>query len=340
MNNKNIKAQLRNREGGIKKMGGIEIIEAGKWFDSMRKDAQSEGNIELASFFNTLRNEMIFIITFLAKKGAEEEIDNYTLPMHGITTALGFDSERFVDDIQDAIEVTSEVKALPGPKQRVEVLQSNPAVRAQMQAYESRRDAYTKSNKLTEFELLFSNKEFEKVRLGTKGIKEHIEYYLRNGKRSELVPYLISKVFAHKPDFDAGEAHNFINRFKEVYEIPEPSDKLKLDVEKDSDGNYKLPSDVWMEVLYSTDPPGSTNPSYKKGYMVRRHGVKANLLFTTDMQSVLISHIRKWRKATVEEVRTEILQKCAFGSAAYKFTTDTYGKRFMVLDIHKKNISK
>ncbi len=322
-----IKAQIQ--QNGIKKLGGIEIIEAGKWFGELKKEHEDAGLVAQADFFNTLRYEMVYIITFLAKRGAETEIDNYTLPMHGIK-ALGFDESRIVEEIQAAIVLSSTTKSLL-PAQRVEVLVNNPAIRAKQAAYESRKDAYVKDNKLEEFELLFSKKEFENVRLGTQGVREHIEYYLRNGKRGELIKYLTNSVFAHK-NIDYGEAHDFINRFKDVYEIKEPNMDITLDVEKDDKGNYKLPSDVWKKVYFSTEEEPN---KYIKAYMMRRHGVKANLLFDTKMKSILIHRIKKWRKATVEEVRTEVMQELLHGSPIYKLTIDLYGDKFIALDMHR-----
>ncbi len=324
---KNIKAQIQ--QNGIKKLGGLEIIAAGKWFGELKKEHEDAGQIEQADFFNMLRCEMVYIITFLAKRGAETEIDNYTLPMHGIT-ALGFDSTRIVEEVQEAIVLESTTKAL-GPAQRVDLLVNNPAIRAKQAAYESRKDAYVKDSKLQEFELLFSKKEFETVRLGTQGIREHIEYYIRNGKRNALIPYLMNSVFAHK-SIDYEEAHDFINRFKEVYAIKEPNMGITLDVEKDADGNYKLPSDVWKKVIFSTEEKPT---EYCEAYMMRRHGIKANLLFDTKMKSTLIHRIKKWRKATVEEVRTEVMQQLLFGSPAYKLTIDLYGNKFIALDKNK-----
>lgn len=314
------------KEGGMAKLTGRDLVEAGRWYKELEEEFRASGELDRADYFNTLRNEMIYIVTHLIAIGIEDEITNYTLPTHGIK-ALGFDSNNLVEEVQEAQVLSSKLKNL-GHEVKVCAVRDNPAVRAKMNAYQSRKVAYAKDNKLREFELLFAKDKDDEVPLGTQGIRNHIDYYLRNGKRLMLIPYLINIVFEHK-EIDGAEAHNFLDRFKSVYGITEPVLMLKKGVTKNSiTGNWELPYDAWLKISFRAG-----KGVLCEKYVMRREVTKTDILFDLDMQEItLITDVIKWRKATVEEVRTEVLSKLKLHSAPYKITMDIYGKKFKMFD--------
>ncbi len=311
-----IKQGTTEKNVKFKEVGIQDLVEIGKWYFDLAKEFLAAGQTDKAAYFANTVEEIVLITNEIMNAGLRT-ITNGTLPDYNIKAITV--GENLADEVEAVKSIKLEVNA-GDHSERVNIVLANPAMIARENIYRRKMKDFIKSNRQFEMELIYGK--IDEKDLALKAIKHRIEYYIRNGKRRLLVEYLIESIFTHS-DMSYTNAHQFINAYKKKYKLPEPSTAIRNVPEiNETTNKYELPKERWLRVKYRT----LNTPSRLEEKFVMWPKDVEHSLCDVDMAHVIpLNRVVVWRRATIEEVRLDIVPKLTLHSAPYKVTMAYYG---------------